>query len=463
MLIEIRNKLFLSRLPYNLADKIKTKLTMANPAFAEAQKMDRWTGNIPRELRFYEKHDNGLAVPRGFLQTLNFMAAGEGERIEIIDKRRTLPEIVFDFSGELRGYQEDAVNATAALDESSLCAPTGSGKTVMALAIIAERQQPALIIVHTRELLKQWIDRIETFLNIPAYDIGVIGGGKKVIGEKITVAIVNSLYPIAQDIRHHFGHVIVDECHRAPARMFTEALAAFDARYILGLSATPFRRDGMSSAIFWHCGPLAHKINQADLEMTGDIVKADVILRHTGFHPSADPASQYSKALAELTEDYHRNALIARDVATEAAIGGGICLILTDRKKHAEALKDLISRHNVKADVLTGESSARERSEIVERLNRGDIEILIATGQLIGEGFDCKGLSTLFLATPISYQGRVIQYLGRVLRPAPGKKRALVFDYIDQDGVLRASAQKRQEIYNRNKWSIFYEKKNIAA
>lgn len=464
MKIEISNKLTLSSFAAaKLPGSIKEKLTFQNPLWEDAVRMSRWTGNIRKELEFFQDIPGGLAVPRGFINSVKHLAAAAGEPIQIIDHRLTLPEIDFNFTGELRDYQEEAVAAVTGQDEGVLCAPTGSGKTIIALAIIAARRQPTLIIVHNKELMNQWMERIEAFTGILRAEIGQIGGGKKVIGEKITVGIVNSLYPIAQDIQQHFGHVIADECHRAPARMFTEALAAFDAKYILGLSATPFRRDGLSSVIFWHCGPLAHKIQQADLEMTGDIVPADVMLRYTRFQPLTDPGFEYGRALAELTEDYSRNSLIAADVAAEAKKGAGICLCLTDRKKHAETLKELIALHNVTADILTGELSAAKRAEIVGRLNTGDIKVLIATGALLGEGFDCRGLSTLFMATPISYQGRVIQYLGRVLRPAPGKSKALIYDYIDRPGVWVNSAHKRQDIYQRNKWSIGYEKKNLAA
>jgi len=325
----------------------------------------------------------------------------------------------------------------------------------MALWIIAERKQPALIVVHTKELLNQWIDRIDAFLGIPAAEVGIIGNGKRTIGDRITVALVQSLYKCADEVAPHIGHLIVDECHRAPSRTFTEAVTAFDCRYMLGLSATPWRRDKLSRLIFWHLGDVVHEVDRESLQESGDVLKAEVIIRETTFRPFSDPTTEYSKMLSELTEDTERNALIASDVAAEANNGSGIALVLSDRKSHCEEMRSILhNSYGIDAAVLTGDLSNKERAWIIARLNAGEIKTLIATGQLIGEGFDCKALSTLFLATPIKFSGRVLQYLGRVLRPAPGKEHARVFDYVDSSvGPLAASASARGRIYDGIEWS----------
>ena len=180
----------------------------------------------------------------------------------------------------------------------------------------------------------------------------------------------------------------------------------------------------------------------------GDILQADVVVRETNFTTCLDPSNEYSKMLSELTQNIERNRLIASDVAREAKNGGGICLALSDRKAHCEVLQKLLANdYNVSSALLTGDVPVKQRQDIVNRLNQGKIKALVATGQLIGEGFDCKGLSTLFLATPIRFDGRVLQYLGRVLRPAKGKARPKVYDYIDSRiGVLRVSAKSRQSV-----------------
>jgi superfamily II DNA or RNA helicase len=181
----------------------------------------------------------------------------------------------------------------------------------------------------------------------------------------------------------------------------------------------------------------------------GHILKAEVVFRETDFKPYYDPVSQYSKMLSELTADTQRNLLIATDVANEAKKSEGICLVLSDRKAHCESLHALLKfKFNMSADFLTGDLSVSERQIVLDRLNNHEIKILVATGQLIGEGFDCKYLSTLFFATPIRFSGRVLQYLGRILRPAADKSRARVFDYVDVNvDVLTAAARARQRVY----------------
>ena len=298
----------------------------------------------------------------------------------------------------------------------------------------------------------QWVDRIETFLGIPADEVGIIGGGKKRIGKRITVALVQSLYKCTREVSQHIGHLIIDECHRTPSRTFTEAVSSFDSKYMLGLSATPWRRDKLSKLIFWFLGDVIHEVNKTDLVENGHILQAEVVTRETSFKPYYDPTNEYSRMLGELTADDERNHLIAGDVARESQNGGGICLVLSDRRGHCERLKSvLLDKFKVPAEVLTGDVSNSQRKDIVSRLNAGKIKILIATGQLIGEGFDCPEMQTLFLATPIKFSGRVLQYLGRILRPAPGKENARVFDYVDANvGVLVASAKARKRVYDGN-------------
>ena len=336
-------------------------------------------------------------------------------------------------------------------DFGILSAPTGSGKTIMALHILAKRNQPALIVVHIKALALQWVDRVGEFLGIPVDDVGFIGGGKKSIGKKVTVALVQSLYKCAQEIAQQIGFLIVDECHRCPSRTFTEAVTCFDSQYMLGLSATPWRRDRLSKLIFWHLGDMHHEVEKSRLIKSGDILSAEVIVRETDFKPHYDPVNEYSKMLSELTADDKRNRLIASDVAHEAENNAGICLVLSDRKKHCETLQALLRyKFKISSELLTGDLADSQRENVLDRLHQGQVNVLVATGQLIGEGFDLKELSTLFLATPIRFSGRVTQYLGRVLRPAPGKKKARVYDYIDvKVDVLKAAARARQRVYER--------------
>jgi superfamily II DNA or RNA helicase len=295
------------------------------------------------------------------------------------------------------------------------------------------------------------VARIETFLGIASEDVGFIGSGRKAIGEKITVALVQSLYKCAAEVAENIGFLLVDECHRCPSRTFTEAVSSFDSQFMLGLSATPYRRDELSKLIFWHLGDMHHQVDKSRLIETGDVLPARVIFRETDFATRRDPVNEYSKMLAELVADTERNLMIARDVAAETAANSGICLILSDRKAHCEKHKDLLRyRFKLPCELLTGDLDIAERKKVLQRLDQGKVRILIATGQLIGEGFDCKDLTTLFLATPIKFSGRLLQYLGRVLRPASGKKYASVFDYVDINvETLKKAADARKRVYRK--------------
>lgn len=432
-----------SRLPAPVLGWIKSRLSFQDPAWLDAQRRGFSTWNIPKEITGWGQGDDALIIPRGFTRQMVEILRGAGIQHRLEDRRRTLPTVDFTFLGELHDFQVEAVSAMAARDFGTLAAPTGSGKTVMALALIARRKQPALVVVHTRELLEQWVARVETFLGIPAREVGIIGNGKKRIGHKITVALVQSLYKCASEIAPKIGFLVVDECHRAPSRTFTEAVTAFDSKYMLGLSATPWRRDGLSRLIYWHIGDKIHEVDKEALVDAGHILQAEVVWRETDFTPTFDPSEEYSRMLSELTQDPGRNALIADDVAKEASNGGGISLVLTDRKAHVETLEGLLEGRGVTAAMLTGDLSNAERALVVEDLNGGRVKVLIATGQLIGEGFDCRELSFLFLTTPIKFTGRLIQYLGRVLRPAPGKTQAVVYDYVDLVGILEYAARGR--------------------
>jgi superfamily II DNA or RNA helicase len=447
MHVIIDNFIAIHEAPLEIVNEVKKTFTIDNPEWLENDRMGRWNGETPQRLKFWRIEDGALILPRATIGLVIDMARRNGHHYHVEDNRRLLPSVEFTFKGKLRGYQLAAVADLGRRDFGTLQAPTGSGKTIIALAMIAWRKQPTLIIVHSKELLEQWKARIIEFLGIPCEQIGTIGNGKMQVGEKITVGIVNSVYKLAGEIRDRIGHLVIDECHRAPSRTFTECVTGFDAKYQLGLSATPWRRDGLTRLIWWFVGNTLHRIEASGLVESGDILPFRVILRETRFIPSCDPSEEYSRMLSELTEDPARNALIAADIAGEIENPGTI-LILSDRRAHCLQLKDCLAERNIKAEMLTGEMSASVRSDIVRRLNDGDIKVLIATAQLIGEGFDCKGLTTLFLATPIRFDGKLLQCLGRVLRPALGKDKAVVYDYCDSRvGVLRSAARARERVY----------------
>ena len=451
MKIILSHKLFLQNVPAEIEQVVKQQLEVPNPKWIENERMRRWNANTPQILKFYEKNDHfRLIVPRGYIRRLILICRQRNITYQMEDKRLNLDSVDFDFHGKLRQYQSQAVKKLLSKDFGTLSFPTGSGKTVLGLYMISERKQPALVVVHTRDLAYQWMDKAMEFLGIPSDEIGLIGAGKIRMGEKITIAMVQTLYKCAKKISKKIGFLIVDECHRTPSRTFTEAVTAFNSRYMLGLSATPWRRDKLSKLIFWHLGDLHYKLERNQLIKSGDVLSAEVIFRETSFKPYHDPSTEYSQMLAELVADDDRNRMIAEDVANVARGYPGVSLVLSDRKAHCDTLKALLKyRHHVLAEILTGDLSTTERRKVLQRLNQGEVKVIIATGQLMGEGFDCKALTTLFLTTPVRFKGRVLQYLGRVLRPAPKKNTAIVYDYVDiHVEPLKAAARERMSVYS---------------
>jgi superfamily II DNA or RNA helicase len=451
MQIILKHKLNLYGLPADFKQRLMNTFTLSNPRWIENNKMGRWNHGVPRSLKYYRMlPKSGLQIPRGYTGQLLRFCRQHQISYQMEDQRCLLKPIEVEFLGQLRPFQKQAVEKMLAKEFGSLNAPTGSGKTFMALYMIAARQQPALIIVHTRELARQWRQRIAEYLGIPIKEIGLIGSGKRQIGPKITVALIQSLYKCIPEVARRIGFLIVDECHHIPSRTFSKAVGKFSAHYMLGLSATPWRRDGLSKLIFWFLGDIHFEITKKDLVQSGNLMTAHVIVRETDFEPYHDPVNEYSQTIAELVANEARNQLIASDVANEAQRPESICLVLSDRKSHCKTLQTMIRKqYDVHPWLLTGDLSHVERNEVLHQLQEGNIKVLIATGQLIGEGFDCQHLTTLFLVTPIKFSGRLLQYLGRVIRPAPNKKQARVYDYVDAKvDILRNAANARQRVYH---------------
>jgi superfamily II DNA or RNA helicase len=430
--------------------EIMEQLTFDNPAYLENEKRNFSNYKTPRLIECFTPFPGGLSFPRGFSKRAGQIARKYGELVEGDDRRRVFPSVEMQFTGILKPFQQAAVNDVLARPFGTLQAPTGSGKTVMGLAIVAIRQQPALVVVHTGELLRQWIDRIETFLGIPREEIGVIGGGKMRVGNRITVALVQSLCKCTADVFEHIGFLIVDECHRCPSRTFLNVVTAFDCQYMLGLSATPWRRARLTRLIHYYLGDEIHRVDGEHLIKNGDICKATVETIETQFRTVLDASSQYSKMLSQLCEDERRNSLVASHAASEAKDNAGITLILSDRKSHCEALRAALSTKGVESDILTGDVSKKNRIELTGKLADGRCKVLIGTSQLLSEGFDCPSISSILLSTPMKWQGRVIQSIGRALRPAVGKDHARIIDFNDTHvGVLAAGAKSRARTFSQ--------------
>lgn len=420
---------------------------MDNPVWLENNRQRRSNHGVLRTLRYYWQRKDALLVPRGHTHEVLALLDCHSLPYELRDRTRLLPDVSFSCCANLHPHQEKAARAVLSRRFSVAQLPTGAGKTVLALYCVAQRAQPACVIVHTRELLYQWRDRAAEFLGLPHAEVGIVGDGNFTIGPRLTIALVQTLYKRAREVRDHVGHLIVDECHHAPARTFTDAVRAFDTRFMIGLSATPYRRDRMTPIIGYHIGPLVCRVDPRELQDAGRILGAELRVRETSFdYPYRD---DYQGMLTVLAADEARNRLIAEDVAGFAAGAAGPALVVSDRKQHCEALARKVRDLGIDVALLTGDTPGEERQRIVHELSTGGIKVLVATMQLVGEGFDCDRLAGLFLTTPIKFPGRVLQVVGRVLRTSDGKEKPVVYDYVDRAGVLRSSFAARMQAYKQ--------------
>lgn len=439
----------LAEIPYindTLDDEIRDYLTITNPKWLENQRMNRWQGKTPKQLMFYEEIGDKLLVPRGAIEAIMQIHTERNINIKVIDKTILLSEVDFNFKGRLWKFQKEATAEALLYEEGTLSSPTGSGKTVMALYMIAKRKQSCLIIVHTKTLLKQWIKRIEYFFGIPKEEIGIIGNSKNFVGEKITVGMVQTLREMKQMPK--IGHLISDEDHRVPADTFYKVIKKFDCQYLLGLSATPFRPDGLTDLIYWYVGPIRHEISLIKLIKEGYLKRIEPIIRKTDFTSSLkNPSSNYPKFLAELTKDKQRNTQITNDIVKEVH-KGKFGLVLTDRKAHCETLKKILISQDIKVGIINSDQSEAKQEQAVEDINAGNINMIIATGKGLGEGFDCDNLSCLFLTVPVKFDGLLLQYIGRVIRFKKGIEKAQIYDYFDRNiKCVYGSYTIRQKVY----------------
>ena len=429
-----------------LEEDLKDRLTIDNPKYIAAKRYGRWIGKkLKPKLYYYEQELSGLRFPRGFANRAIELCRNRGVEPEIVDQRRRLEEHDFQFLAELRPYQQQAVESICSRSFGVLEAGTGSGKTIMALAAVCRRRQPTIVIVHTKELLYQWRDRIEEFMNIEA---GLIGDGKYEV-RPLTVAIVNTARNRAEELVPEFGHLIVDECHRVPATLFTDVVSRFDSYFLLGLSATAFRSDeGMTRLIYYFMGDRIHSVDPMQLKVSGAVLKPKIIRTTTDF--SYAYRGDYQALITALTRHEGRNRQIAADILNHVAGDpDSTALVVSDRVSHCQVFVDLLQRHQVSVQLLTGQIPPERRNQIVADVQSGRVQVLVATLQLISEGFDCSGLSSLFLTTPITFEGRLVQVIGRILRPAENKVPQ-VYDYVDdQVAALRRSAAARQKVLAR--------------
>ncbi len=437
---------------------LKHAASTYNPDFYERQRRRQSTWNIPRIICSYDETlDDHLVLPRGLLDIAIKLVEESGSKTRTDDRRATGAAQEWTPRLKLQPAQEAAVQALLPHDLGLLVARPGSGKTVMACAVIAARSTSTLVLVDRKTLADQWRRQIRELLGVKA---GQLGGGRTKLTGVIDVGMLQTLARrdgLAESL-HGYGLVVVDECHHVPAAAFESAVRTIPARYWLGLTATPYRRDGLDDLIGFQLGPIRHTLDDPDPD-TLEGADADrprpVLIVHPTqfrFEEPIDLSMPGAITLVHraLAESQTRNQQILTDVV-EAHRRGRHCLVLAQRTAHVDHLAAALTERGLSPVVLKGGMGARERAAALARLvpdDAGPPLLVVATGHFVGEGFDCPALDTLFLAGPVSFKGRLVQYAGRVLRTYPGKHTAEVHDYHDVGvPVLAAALAKRTPGY----------------
>jgi superfamily II DNA or RNA helicase len=409
----------------------------------------------PRVIGCAENYPNHIALPRGCLDAARDLLRENAIYCDLHDERHCGQPIDISFTGTLRLDQEAAAAAMLNFDVGVLCAPTAFGKTVTAAALIARRGVNALVLVHRTELLKQWQERLQAFLGAGGDVIGTIGGGKAKPTGKIDIAVMQSLSRKGEVnvIVENYGHLIVDECHHVGAASFDAILKRSKAKYVLGLTATPIRRDGQQPIIFMQCGPIRHTAARPT-EAPRDL---EVMPRTRVARIDLPPESGIQEVFRHLANDQSRTAAIAAE-AREAFDQGRKVLVLTERTEHLDAIRAALGAAAPLPFVLHGRMSRKQRATLIAELDALQPDaprVLLATGKLIGEGFDHPPLDTLVLAMPVSWKGTLQQYAGRLHREHAAKTDVRIIDFVDTGHpALLRMWEKRQRGYRAMGYQI---------
>ena len=436
-----RIRIALAELPPGAAAGLEETAAFLSPAFDDAERMRRPVARIPRIESHARFEDGCVSLPRGALGCARGVLRRFGAELRVKDERENGEETALRFRGELRPQQRIAAEAMARHDCGVLEAGTAFGKTAVAAWMVAARGRSTLVLVNRRTLQRQWAARLADFLGIGEREIGRIGGGSGRATGRLDVALLQTLArrPAGELKAMGYGFVVVDECHALPAATFERVADSLRARFFLGLSATPVRRDGRQAALALQCGPVRHSVGAAALARTEPFAHVATV-RPTDFSPPPGTAAKspgapaFSALCTALALDAGRNAAIVED-AMACVSEGRSPVVLTDRRSHvrlvADALRGRGARNVFELVGGLGAKALGAATAAIAAVPPEEGRIVVATGSLLGEGFDDARLDTLLLATPLSWRGRLAQYAGRLHRRCEGKKEVRIYDYAD--------------------------------
>ena len=441
------NQIYIAKdgLPPALRNRLLRLAAFQNPEFYKAQSMRLSTYDKPRVIACAEDHAHHIGLPRGCLDEVRESLRALGVSVTVRDERNAGSPLEVSFQGELRPDQQVAADAMWRHDTGVLAASTAFGKTVVAAWLIARRRVSTLVLVHRRQLLDQWIERLSVFLGIPKKAIGRIGGGRTRPTGLLDVAVIQGLARkgVVDDRVAGYGHLIVDECHHLSAHSFEQVARAAKARFVVGLSATIARKDGHHPIIFMQCGPVRHRVDdraQAKARPFEHLVLVQATSFQPGRIPDPDKRLEFQALYQDLVDDESRNRRIFDDVV-ESVNAGRSPLVLTERNDHLDRLEQGLAgsvRHLVVLRAGLGKKQRQAVADRLEAIPRDESRVILATGKYVGEGFDDPRLDTLFLTLPVSWRGTIAQYAGRLHRLNDSKRDVRVYDYADLNVAMLA-------------------------
>ena len=451
--ITLKNQIVLNKHQINkdLANFLRSNLNFINSEYIIKQKIGRSVYGVQKFFNLITESKETIMVPRGFLNQLVDFCNEKKIKFEIFDKRIKLENLEFNSKIQLNSIQIKVIDNCENTQKGVIVAPPGFGKTIIGIELIARKCQPALIIVHRKQIYDQWIERIQDFLGLGKKDIGQISANKKKVSKFVTVAMIQSLtrFPDLKDLSNSFGTILIDECHHIPAKSFRKAVVNFNPYYIFGLTATQKRKYNDEKMIFLYIGDIICNTDDIDQGATS-IFEEDIQLniRDTNLYIPYDNKTDDFQMLSKvLIFDSDRNRLIVDDIKKELEPSKKI-LVLTERKEHVDVL-NIYLKSICEVINITGDDSRSLRKIKMKQIESGIFQVLITTGQLLGEGLDIENLSSIFLVYPFSFEGKLIQYIGRILR---SKGRKFIYDYKDKNiEFLLKLYKKRKKYYRRAK------------
>ena len=447
------NQIYIKKLKLlpNEISYLKRLASFTNPKFYELQKlrMPIFYKTTPRIISCFEEDNRFLILPRGCMEKIKDVCEKSNVKLIIKDKREQGTKVDYKFNGKLNRKQEKAMNDLISHETGVLCATTGFGKTVIGAKIISELKTNTLVIVNRNNLLDQWKERLAYFLDINKKEIGQCGASKENLNGKLDVASFQSLFKKdnLEELVKNYGLVIVDECHHVAAFSFEKVLKSIRSKYVYGLTATPTRKDGWNKIIYMQCGDIRVRVSNKELKQNKEM-EHTVIVKKTNYKyiPSDEQDKiLISEILNDMCHNVFRNSMIIEDIK-KCVADGRTPIVLTERVEHLKILKEGLDELNIPIVIYKGNMGKKKTKEIHDIIKEADVNnkprIILATSSSIGEGFDDSRLDTLFLSMPVSWKGRIIQYVGRLHREHEDKEKVVVYDYLDNMKIL-------EKMYNR--------------